>query len=156
MWNHIYEQQQKVISFKLILHFRVHINFQRHAMGRCIWYWLGNELSHAVCITEIVVLMFNRVDLDKTVPNWLKINLKTHLILWTCFDDKSFPQMMNDMPPWWLWLLWINTLRIRQNGCHYTNATFKCIFLNENVWIRIKISLKFVPKGPINNIPALV
>ena len=33
---------------------------------------------------------------------------------------------------------------------------FKCIFLNENVWIPIKISLKFVPKGPINNIPALV
>ena len=35
-------------------------------------------------------------------------------------------------------------------------AIFKCIFLNENVWILIEISLKFVPKGPINNIPALV
>ena len=33
---------------------------------------------------------------------------------------------------------------------------FKCIFLNKNVWIWIKISLKFVPQGPINNIPALV
>ena len=33
---------------------------------------------------------------------------------------------------------------------------FKCIFMNENVWIPIKISLKFVPKGPINNIPASV
>ena len=31
-----------------------------------------------------------------------------------------------------------------------------CIFLNENVWILLKISLKFVPKGPINNIPALL
>ena len=28
-------------------------------------------------------------------------------------------------------------------------------FLNENVWISIKISLKFVPKGQINNIPSL-
>ena len=27
---------------------------------------------------------------------------------------------------------------------------------NENVWIPIKISMKFVPKGPINNIPSLV
>ena len=27
-------------------------------------------------------------------------------------------------------------------------------FLNENVWILIKILLKFVPKSPINNIPA--
>ena len=33
---------------------------------------------------------------------------------------------------------------------------FKCIFLNENVRISIKISLKFVPKRPINNIPVLV
>ena len=30
------------------------------------------------------------------------------------------------------------------------------IFLTENVWIPIKISLKFVPKGPIYNIPAIV
>ena len=33
---------------------------------------------------------------------------------------------------------------------------FKCVFLNENAWISIKISLKFVPKDPMNNIPALV
>ena len=32
----------------------------------------------------------------------------------------------------------------------------KCIFLNADVWISIEISLKFVPKGSINNIPALV
>ena len=30
------------------------------------------------------------------------------------------------------------------------------IFFNENVWISIKISLKFVPMGPVNNIPGLV
>ena len=28
----------------------------------------------------------------------------------------------------------------------------KCIFLNENVWISLKLPLKFVPRGPINNI----
>ena len=32
----------------------------------------------------------------------------------------------------------------------------KCIFLNENIIISINISLKFVPKSPINNILALV
>ena len=32
---------------------------------------------------------------------------------------------------------------------------FKCIFLNENVWIPIEISLKFVPKDSIDNNPAL-
>ena len=50
----------------------------------------------------------------------------------------------------------VNTLRPRQNRRHFTNDTFKRIFLNENVRISIKISLKFVPKGPINNNPALV
>ena len=49
-----------------------------------------------------------------------------------------------------------NTLRPRQNGRHFPDYIFKCIFLNENVWISINISLKFVPKGLINNIPALV
>ena len=38
----------------------------------------------------------------------------------------------------------------------FADNIFKCIFLNENVSIWIKISLKFVPKGPINNTPALV
>ena len=33
---------------------------------------------------------------------------------------------------------------------------FKCIFSNENVWIPIKILLKFVPMCPIDNIPVLV
>ena len=35
-------------------------------------------------------------------------------------------------------------------------TTFSNAFLNENVQIPIKILLKFVPKGPINYIPALV
>ena len=57
------------------------------------------------------------------------------------------------------WLITRNkasTLRPRQNGRHFPDDTFKRIFLNEKVRISIKISLKFVPKGPINNIPALV
>ena len=37
-----------------------------------------------------------------------------------------------------------NTLRQRQDGRHFPDDIFKCIFLNENVWISIKISLKFV------------
>ena len=47
-------------------------------------------------------------------------------------------------------------MRSRQNGCHFPDEIFKNIFLNENVSVSIKISPKFVPKGPINNIPALV
>ena len=50
----------------------------------------------------------------------------------------------------------VNTLRSRQNGRHFPDDIFKCIFLNDNLRISFKFSLKFVPKGPINNIPALV
>ena len=56
----------------------------------------------------------------------------------------------------WYWVKFVNTLRPRQHGRHFTDDTFKRIFLNENAGIPIKISLKFVHKGPINNIPALV
>ena len=37
-----------------------------------------------------------------------------------------------------------------------TDDNFKCIFLNENDRIPIRISLKFVPRSAINNKPALV
>ena len=50
----------------------------------------------------------------------------------------------------------INTLTPRHNGRHFADDIFKCIFLNENDWIPIKIPLKFVPKGSINCILALV
>ena len=49
---------------------------------------------------------------------------------------------------------WVNILRPIQNGRHI--ADDKCIFLNENDLIPIKISQKFVSKDPINNIQALL
>ena len=50
----------------------------------------------------------------------------------------------------------LNTLRPRQNGRHFADDIFKCIFVNENIWIPINISLKFVSKVPISNVPAPV
>ena len=45
----------------------------------------------------------------------------------------------------------LNTLMPRQHGRYFIDDIFKCIFLNENVWILLTISLKLVPKFPINN-----
>ena len=50
----------------------------------------------------------------------------------------------------------INTLRPWRNGQQFADDIFKSIFLNESVWISIKISLTFVPRDQINNVPALV
>ena len=52
--------------------------------------------------------------------------------------------------------LLLNTSRPRPNGHHFADDVFKCIFLNEDIWNSLKIYLKFVPKVPIDNIPALV
>ena len=43
-----------------------------------------------------------------------------------------------------------------QNCRHLADDRSNYIFMNKNVCILIRISLKFVPKGPIDNKPALV
>ena len=50
----------------------------------------------------------------------------------------------------------INILRPRQNGCHFQGGIFKRILVNQNAWISIKSSPKFVHKDPNSNVPALV
>ena len=65
-------------------------------------------------------------------------------------------------PAYWTWSLatapthHFNTLRPRQNVWHFADSIFKHIVFNENVWILITSSLKFVPKGPTNKFSALV
>ena len=82
--------------------------------------------------------------LAMSVDTWLLLEIHFPYIDITTVD---FPCLMATM---------ITTLRPRQNGRNFPDKIFRCIFLNENVWISIKISLKFVPDSPINNIPALV
>ena len=38
----------------------------------------------------------------------------------------------------------------------FQTTFLKWIFMDEGVWISIEMSLTFIPKGPVNNIPALV
>ena len=61
---------------------------------------------------------------------------------------------------WWFHAIMtqytIDTLRLRQDDCLFADNIFRGIFYNENVWISIKISQKFVPEGPMNNIPAFL
>ena len=42
-----------------------------------------------------------------------------------------------------------------QNGCHFADVIFKCIYKDDN-WILIQIPLQFVPNNPIDNKRALV
>ena len=88
-------------------------------------------------IPSLVQIMAWRRASDKPLSKPMKFSLMTHIYI--CVTR---PQ-------------WVNTLRPTQNGCHSTHSSFKSIFFKENVRISIKFSLKLVPKGLINNIPAL-
>ena len=48
-------------------------------------------------------------------------------------------------------LIFFNSSRPGQNGRHFTDI-FKCIFINKKCCISIWVSLKFVPKGLIDNV----
>ena len=84
-------------------------------------------------------------------PGWFHLKC-----LINCFKEKIWSLNCLCVVVFYWLPLTVNTLRSRQNGRHFAGDIFKCIFLNGNVWILIKISIKFVPKGPINNIPTLV
>ena len=99
---------------------------------------------------------------------WFKLKLTHFFIQWTPFQhnfridilsnklNDTLGRMPEDLVNGKSIFGSINSLRPRQNGRHFADDTFKRIFLNENARISIKISLKFFPKGSINNIPALV
>ena len=55
-----------------------------------------------------------------------------------------------------LLLTWFDSPPPGQKGRHFAEDIFRCIFVHEKFYILIKISLKFVPKGPIDNNPPLV
>ena len=50
----------------------------------------------------------------------------------------------------------LTPLPLNKMAAILSDNIFKCIFLNENDRIPTPISLKFVPKSPIDNKPALV
>ena len=123
-----------------------------------LWHWL---ISAAALEVPPQLLDFPSQSLTSSVlrdsPSSADCATSDHLSS-SCrrphISEPSEPWRKTDMVKWQC--LDINTLRLRQNGRNFADNIFKCIFLNENVWISIKISLNFVPKGPINNIPALV
>ena len=44
----------------------------------------------------------------------------------------------------------MNSFPPGQNGRHFAEDTFRCIFMNENFFILIDISVTFVPTDPIS------
>ena len=103
--------------------------------------YLTADLQCNKYVTEETYFTLNRVwQLEWINYHWNIFTVMGHC-LWADGDDG---------------LMFINSLRPRLNRRPFADDIFICIFLNENVWIPIKISLKIVPKGAINIIQALV
>ena len=93
---------------------------------------LGTNFSEI--LIEHYIFLFNKMHLKMSSGNWRPLYLDLGL------------NVLNKLCNGGVTCLF-NTLRPRQNGRRFPGDIFKCIFLNENAWISIKISLKFVPKG---------
>ena len=74
----------------------------------------------------------------------------------TCGATNNEKMILTDEDSWFLETILIDTLRPRQDNCHFADAIFKVIFVSENSCILIKISLTYVPGGPVYHKSALV
>ena len=110
-------------------------------------------------------------------PWWIWINTSCEFIMNDCITTTKqsttkpcacflgYTVLLPITNDWWWFTMFqatphanafTNTLKLKQNWWHFASNICKRIFLNENCCSLIRISLKFVPKGPIDNLPALV
>ena len=90
---------------------------------------------------------------------WLKLTLEFPLNIWKKCNGLHMAQVQDIMSYhatllWWFSL--INSSSPDKMADILADDIFKRIFLNENIWISNKISLKYVPWGLIENMLALV
>ena len=71
---------------------------------------------------------------------------------WVKFNDSHWHHIKLS----WIWFCFLQHIGAETKWLPFCWQYFETIFLNENVRILIKVSLKFVPKGPFNNIPSSV
>ena len=102
-----------------------------NALSYCFPVWADKTSTNLAYVTDLV--LWRAAGTSSAEISWTSINFRAWI------SDNGH----------------INTWMPRQNGRHFGDIS-KCIFMNENVWFPIKISLTFVPKGLINNISSLV
>ena len=113
-------------------------------------------LTH-ICVTRpqwVKLVILSWID-NTLVIDCLLVNFKKSLIVISLLDI-MFQTTGTSLHIWISLPAIVNTLRPRQNGSHFADDFFPCIFFSENCCIVIKLSLKYARKGPIDNDPALV
>ena len=92
------------------------------------------------CVCIAAMLKTYSIDDTSVLPEY-----EYHFLIFyhAVLEQRGNMDYLQLIPPW------IKCLQFK-------DGIFKSIYLNEKAWLSIKIPLKFVPKGPINNSPALV
>ena len=119
------------------------------------------------CNKPLPGLVLGKMYINTYGVTWEQLLLrrtKTKHCCYCCNMHKNETMMISDMSyNEWLALIYTGNYHWRfnssppgQNGRHLADDIFRCIFVNEKFCLLITISLKFVPKGPIDNNPALV
>ena len=155
-------KNQNIDKFICILMFNVHLSL-------CIHQFCINILYQCIplhnCVTCLfVVICQSDYMLIKWLNLWMRLVFLNALSLW------YRKQMCNSIMPQihfsktysvYAYCSHIfqknnfNTLRHKQNRWYFADVS-TCIFLNDNCCILIQILLNYVPKGPVDNKPALV
>ena len=134
-YNHIYDIHNDVIKCKHFPHYwpfvwgihRSSVNYPHKASDTELWCFLWSDWVK-----------------DREAGDLRRIHSHYDVIVVITYPWPAISWIMfNSSPP-------------GKNDCHFTDDLYRCFFVNENVCIFIKISLKFLPKGPIDNNPTLV
>ena len=110
------------------------------------YYQLGRQEQIEEQFHEIATILCRQNAFENIV---CKMATPVITIMW----DNSYHMVYS----WALMFSWTrlitSTLRRGQDGRRFPDDIFKCIFLNENDKIPFQISMKFVPRSPIDNKP---
>ena len=106
-------------------------------------WWSVQTISRFHNAEELEVCLFIYI----IILHWLK----TVLLI---YKEGKNPWSM--LWPTMTWVRVINIIRLKQNGHHFADKTYKLLSLIAHSCILIKISMKFVPKGPVDPKPSLV
>ena len=117
---------------------------------------LGTNFSEF--LTKILTFSFKKKNLKVSSGKWhpfcLGLNVLTLCAISVLRNNRMGKYILYFLI--WIQLTSLNSSTPGQNGRRFADGIFRCIFSNETLCVFMKISLKFVPKGPIDNIPALV
>ena len=145
--------------------------YTRYHIGSAVWTYakllpdqniILQDLAYTLCVKWVPGLFLHFSPLDSTNTSSLlctvyTIAAKTIAQVNTrkCYFAWRHPVYRGDTESLKDWESF-NSSPIGKNGCLFANDIFRCILVNEKFCILIKISLKFVLEGLIDNNLALV